>query len=304
MSDSREFPSIRLQTDLARTPYKEGAEHSFVWNNRHEKLVPVEEYVKQKAATLDIELEYDKTAVEGMYFKTINYTTYAGFLILHPFNLEQSMRQMMDAYADKMEDAGHIGIIKSNINDTRKLSKYTNMKPTKEKSEAIVVLAGGNKLKKHCCVGKIEQILERHGKNNVLFKRHPISFTGIYDELSDYLGGVNYCDADFNLYDLIKGAEYVYTTMISESALIAYMMGKKVDHFDLWQNRNTGSFTHINNFLFSTPDPIQWAKTTFASPKSGVIHPDADKNWKKKVDDYFDYILTLREFYKDAYVRG
>lgn len=302
MPDSRQFPSIKLQTDLAKAPPQEGIKHNFVWNAKHEALIPVEEYIKEKAANLDINLEYDMTAVEELYFKTINYTTYAGFVILHPFNLEQSMRQMMDAYADNMEDAGHIGLIEQNINDTQRLSKYTNMKPTKEKAKVIVVLPGGNKLKKHCCVGKIKWILEKHGRENVLFKRHPVSYTDVYNELNGYLGGINYCDVDSNLYDLIKEAEYVYTTMISESALISYMMGKKVGHFDLWQNRNTGSFTHINHFLFSTPDPVQWARTAFASPKSGVIHPDADKNWKKKIDDYFDYILNLREFYKDAYV--
>ncbi len=33
----------------------------------------------------------------------------------------------------------------------------------------------------------------------------------------------------------------------------------------------------------------------FASPKSGVIHPVVDKDWKKKIDLYLEYVLEKRE---------
>lgn len=302
MPDTKNYPSIEKQIELAKNPKGE----DFVWNIKNEALIPVEKYIKTRASELQINLDYDVTAVEELYFNTINYTTYAGFITLHPLNLEQSLRQMSDAYADRLEQKGHIGLIARDLGNTQKLSKYTGIDPApiEDTAEAVVVLPGGNKLKKHCCVGKLKKILDKHGRDNVLFKRHPVSYTGIFDELSDYLGGIRFETKRSNLYDIIQRSEYVYTTMISESALIAYLYGKKVDHFDLFQNRNTGSFTHINYYLFSTPDPVEWAATTFASPKSGIIHPEVDLDWKAKVDAYFQYISQLRSFYKDAYVLG
>ena len=68
------------------------------------------------------------------------------------------------------------------------------------------------------------------------------------------------------------------------------------------QNRHLGSFTHINNFLYTTPDPLKWADQAFASAKSGVIHPSVDTNWKEKVDEYIEYLLFLRGKYKKGYV--
>ena len=64
-----------------------------------------------------------------------------------------------------------------------------------------------------------------------------------------------------------------------------------MDHFDLLQNINTTSFGHINHYLFSTSDPLHWASRTFASPKSGIIHPDIDNDWQKKIDMYFEFFI-------------
>ena len=102
----------------------------------------------------------------------------------------------------------------------------------------------------------------------------------------------------------MKDSNTVYSTMCSESALIASILGKKIGHFDLFQNRNTTSFGHINYYIYTTPKPLEWAQTAFASPKSGVIHPLVDTNWKEKVDKYFLYITQLYDFYDGAYVNS
>ena len=165
----------------------------------------------------------------------------------------------------------------------------------------MVVLPGTNKIKKHCCVGKIQIILDKHGRDNVLFKKHPISYNKEYEELDEYLGGINFADDNSNLFQLIVDSDFIYSTMISESALTAYILNKEVGHIDLLQNRNTASFAHINYYLYSHPNPVEWANKTFASPKSGIIHPETDKNWMKKIDDYLEYISNLRNFYREAY---
>jgi len=272
------------------------------WSTKHLGLDLIEEYIVKKSLDEGLTLDYDITAKEPLYFNTLNYTTFAGFLIIHPCNFEQSLRQMSDAFADNIE-AGHVDHLKEKIKKDNTFSKYVfgEEKPAKAK-EALVVLTGGNKLKKHCCVGKLEKIIEKHGRDNVLFKKHPVSYDEAYKELSEYLGGIHYADAYSNLFDLMKNSEYVYSTMKSESALIATILNKKLEHFDLLQNRNLTSFGHINYYIYSTKNTLDWVQKCFGSPKSGVFHPVVDKNWKEKVDKYFEYIQELRSFYKDAYL--
>lgn len=275
------------------------------WHPKMSHLVEVEEYIKSKFPYKGIKLSYDCTAVEELYFDTINYTTFAGFLILHPMSFEQGVRQMADAYADTVKPVGHIDWIKNKIEKEQTFSKYNfKTKKSSEAKEALIVLPGTNKIKKHCCVGKIQHILNKHGRENVLFKRHPISYTKEYEELNEYLGGINFADKYSDLFELINDSDFIYSTMLSESALTAYILDKQVSHIDLLQNRSTASFAHINYYLYSHPNPVEWADKTFASHKSGVIHPEIENNWMKKVDDYLEYICNLRDFYKEAYRLG
>lgn len=278
------------------------------WSPKHDVLIEVEKYLQKKFETVlpkyHCELSYDVTAVQPLHFATMNYTTYAGSVLIHPVNFEQSVRQMADAYADNMSlEYDHIDHIQKQIQTDGTFSKYVygEKEPCKP-TQVLMVLTGGNKLKKHCCVGQMEKILNDFGRENVTFKKHPISHPEIYDELSDYLGGIQYAPDNADLYDLIDGSEWVFTSMLSESTLIAAIKGKNIGHFDLLQNRDTTSFGHIGYYLFTTKDPVAWARRTFASPKSGLINPHVDKDWKGKIDEYLEYILGLRKFYELAYV--
>lgn len=299
-----------MKIDVDKEPsLKEGNQYSNNklenWTSKYKDLIEVEEYFKEKTKNLNVDISYDCTALEDLYFKTLNYTTYAGFFIIHPLAIEQSMRQITDAYADRCESAGHIDYIKDKINKDKTFTKYTFKQKVKQQEarDVLVILPGANKLKKHSCVGKLKRILNNYKKENVLFKKHPVSYDIEYQELSKYLGGIDFAEGHSDLFQLMKDSNIIYSTMISESALIANILGKEIGHFDLLQNRNTGSFTHINYYLFSVKDPVSWADTTFASPKSGIIHPKVDTNWKHKIDEYLEYIMELRAFYKEAYVK-
>jgi len=271
---------------------------SISWSEKHKPLKKVEEYVIKQFKKTDLALDFDVTAAENIVFKTINYTTYAGFLIMHPLNYEQCVRQMSDAYGDGFKK-DYVSFIK----EQGVFSKYTYSNIVEEDPrEALVVLPGGNKLKKHCCVGRLEKILKKHGRDNILFKKHPVSYDKIYNELSEYLGGIKFAHEDSDLYSLMSNSNYVYSTMISESALFSCVMGKKIGHYDLLQNKHLAGFSHINNILYTSSDPFKWINQTFASPKSGVINPNIDKDWKSKVDEYIDYILFLRASYRKDYV--
>lgn len=275
---------------------------------KYEKLFPIEEYlqggVKDRLQREGIDLSYDVTAIEPLRFETINYTTYAGTLILHPLNFELSMRQMYEAHSDGFGRVkGYYQHFRNTIKTTSSFSKYSFSDAKKvQAKEALVVLAGANKIKKHCCAGKMRMVLERFGRENVLFKKHPVSHDDVYDELNDFLGGIHFADAHADLFQLMRGSNYILSSFISESALVAKVLGKNVDHMDLWQNRDTTSFGHINYFLFSVADPLHWLDQAFASPKSGVICPDVDKDWKQKIDAYIDYIVGVRNIFEQGYV--
>lgn len=290
--------------EMENAKNKDFLDADIVWSPKHIELAKVEEYILEKFPIGDLHLSYDVTAIEPLYFNTINYTTYAGCFLLHPLNFEQCLRQMADAYSDNIKlDYGHLDYIKDSFNKEGSFSKYVfDETVDHEPAEALVVLTGGNKLKKHSCAGKLKQIVARHGRDNVLFKKHPVSYDDIYDELSDYLGGIRYADKKSDLSKLVNQSEYIYTSLLTESTLLSFVLGKKVDHYDKLQNRNTASFGHIGYYLFTTPDPVAWASQAFASPKSGIINPAVDLNWKQKIDDYIDYITQLRGFYKDAYI--
>jgi len=307
--DSKHSHSIKShETIMKRIKERDLEAIGTAWSPKHEVLIEVEEYLKFKFETIlpkyHCKLQYDITAIEPLYFSTINYTTYAGSVLIHPVSFEQSLRQMADAYADNMFlSYDHIDHIEKQIETDGTFSKYVyGKKKPCNPTKVLMVLTGGNKLKKHCCVGQIAKILNDFGRENVTFKKHPISHTEVYDELNEYLGGIHYAPDDADLYDLIDGSEWVFTSMLSESTLISVIKRKKIGHFDLLQNRNTTSFGHIGYYLFSTKDPVAWARRAFASPKSGLINPNVDKDWKGKIDQYLEYILELRKFYELAYM--
>lgn len=283
------------------TNYNKGMGYSIGLNSSYGNLLDVERYIKEAVKKRGLEVSFDVMAGENIYFKTINYTTYAGCITIHPLNTEQSLRQMYEAYADNTKAAGYIDYFKSKIESNACKYTFDEYKDTESK-KVLVVLPGGNKLKEQIDVGSLARAINTHGADNVLCKKHPISAEEPYKELNDFFGGVlNFADKKSNLYDLMKGSEYVYSTLISESPLFAHVLGKKLGRLDLFQNRERASFMHINHFLYSTRNTTEWIERTFSSPKSGIINPEVDSDWKNKVDAYLDYILDVRSMYKYAY---
>ena len=77
------------------------------------------------------------------------------------------------------------------------------------------------------------------------------------------------------------------------------MLGKQVEPIDVWNNIHHGSFYSVNSNLFDNKDnAAEWVNRTFSSPKSGIINPEIDEDWKAKVDQYMEYIYEKREYYK------
>lgn len=286
-----------LMFDPDATKYHIGEKIKFV--DRLECLAEIELYVRNKCIENRIDYSYDCTADENTYYETINYTTYAGMFIMHPLNFSHQLLQMYDAKADRLDGIGHIEWIKNNI-EHNNISKYVKSDGSDLEKEglrdfkAVVVLPGSNKIYEHTSDVKLKKIIERHGSDLVM-KPHPITTEEVLQDLANVKGEAQLADPHSNLYEIIRQADIVYTSHISETALTSLLLGKRISPMEVFGNRFTGSFSHINHFCFSEPDPISTLKSIFASPKSGIVHPDIDEDWKDKVDKYFEYTLSMRK---------
>ena len=101
----------------------------------------------------------------------------------------------------------------------------------------------------------------------------------------------------------MQKAKTVYTTHISESAVYAAVLGKRIEPIDVWNNIQNGSFYTINNYLFTHQDNIkEFINNSFSNFESGIINPWLEKDWRSKVDKYFEYITKKRDSYKDWFM--
>lgn len=264
-------------------------------------LQPIIDYFVEKCNKVGIEHSHDCTADEMTHWKTMNYTTYAGLFIMHPLCYSAQTFQMYDALTDKATNEGHIDWIRDNIR-LGLGSKYQLKKPNKYKDyKAIAILMGHNKYAQHVSKVKMSRLVHKFG-SDLLIKPHPISNEKMIEEINNIKGDAQVADKDEDLYTLMDKAEYVYTTHISETALTGLIMGKKVSPIDPFKMRLRGSFSHINHFCFSYDNPLDVVGTIMASPKSGIVHPEVDIDWKGKIDAYFDYSLRQRQLQQGHYL--
>lgn len=267
-------------------------------------LKEVEEYFRNKCEQNKIACSHDCTADEKTYYKTLNYTTYAGLFIMHPLSYAPTMFQMYDAMADKCSYAGYMNWIIENLKNQQQ-GKYLHADGTEFEQfngefTHVVVLPGGNKLWQHVSPKKLKRLNVKLGDKLVL-KPHPVSNEEAEQQLKTIASKAQIANKYHDLYDLIIKSETVYTTHISETALTSLLLGKKISPIDSFHHRLIGSFSHINHFCFSYDDPVLLLDSIMASPKSGVVHPDVDENWQQKINQYFEYSLDMRELQKTHY---
>lgn len=266
-------------------------------------LQEVEKYVIPKLIESGLESSYDVLAQEMPYFKTMGYTEYATCFIFQPLNMEIRSKMMRDAFEDNVEIHDFAKYFRNNI-----LNKQANKYQERETDDryplksVLVVLPGSNKIKERTCLNKLKYIAKTY-KGDVWFKPHPITTHAVIGELKDILGEDQLLPRNVDMYHYLKFATKVFTTHISESAMYGVSMGKKIEPIDVLNGIQMGSFYNINRFLFENQeDGENWINKTLSSPKSGFICPKLDTDWRKKVDDYIEYILWVREKYKNWFI--
>ena len=271
------------------------------------ELENIEGYVIRKCSEYGIESSYDVLAEEMPYFKTIGYTEFAGNFYLQPLNFKLRNEQLSDAWSKncgKCPKHDYASYLIDNIQNNV-ANKYTNRKQQFDKyppKDYLVVLPGSNKIKTNVCLNRLRYIKKLHG-DNVYFKPHPITTHQIIGELKDFFGEQCILPRDIDMYYYMQKAKTVYTTHISESAVYAAVLGKRIEPIDVWNNIQNGSFYTINNYLFTHQDNIkEFINSSFSNFESGIINPWLEKDWRGKVDKYFEYITKKRDSYKDWFM--
>ena len=276
-------------------------------NDKLNDLEQVERYVIKKCKELGFEHSYDVIAEEMPYFRTMGYTEYATNFMMQPLNLKMRMGQVTDAYDDNVDDVQDwASYFRANI-ESKTANKYQERNEEFERygnKSVLVVLPGSNKLKTNCCLNKLIAIAKEH-KGEIYFKPHPITTHAVIGEIKDLFGEESILPRDIDVYHFLQKAEKVYTTHISETALYAIMLGKQVEPIDVWNCIHQGSFYTVNAPLFDNKDNgDEWVNRVFSSPKSGIINPVIDLDWRSKVDQYFEYIFNKRKYYKGWYLEA
>jgi len=268
-------------------------------------LEAVEGYIIRKASENGLETSYDVMAEEMPYFKTMAYTEFATCFYLQPLNSKIRNEMMMDAWRDNVKNPDDwTSYFVENIVQ-KKANKYEDRDEVEKKWPAkdyLVVLPGSNKVKTNVCLNRMRELKKMHG-DNIYFKPHPITTHQIIGEMKDFFGEDCVLPRHADVYYYLQKAKTVYSTHISESALYATVLGKRIEPIDIWNNIMMGSFACINTHLFDHQhNTKEYINKVFSSYKSGIINPVVDKNWKDKVDKYFDYICKKRDTYNRWYI--
>lgn len=265
-------------------------------------LKDVEEFFFKEIKKYEFIPTYDVIANQLPYFSEVNYTEYAHCFMMHPLNQELRVQQMVDAYMDSDKDSlDFVSFFKNKV-ESNTANKYKLIENLKfEPKKNLVVLVGSNKLKERICLNKLRHINTICG-DDVYFKPHPITTHAIIGELMDMFGDEKILPRNSNVYEYLLGAENVYTSHMSETALYSVCLDKKIEPTDVYQRVHEGSFYHVNKFLFMEDDPKDWVNKTFNSHKCGIVNPLLDSNWKDKVVLYLEYINKVRSRYYQKFI--
>ncbi len=266
-------------------------------------LKEVEVYFLQKVAEYGLKANYDVMANELPFFETLNYTEYAHCFIIHPLNYDLRNQQIIDSIIDaENETVDYVSYFQKILNQGI-ANKYDRRNiQNVEKKEHLIVLAGSNKLKERICLNKLKFLHEQFS-GNLYFKPHPLTKFSLIGEIMDIFDEDSVLHRSTDLYSIMEQSKVVHTSHLSESVLFARIMQKEVDPIDVYQNIETSSFYHINRFLFTEILPLTWINKVFSNPKSGIINPEVDKDWRVKIDSYLKYIFNVRNKYSNHYIK-
>ena len=267
-----------------------------------EVLKPVEEFLFEALKEYPFVGSYDCNAGEPLQFWTLNYTSYSGFFMMHPLQFEFKDFQIQDALIANSDDGfDYLGYLSDRIL-ANKANKYEGMvRPTKGTFKSLAVLSGTNMFDKAICINKLRWIVEEQGKLSAI-KPHPLMNEDHIEDLRKaLLPNANILDLGVDMYSIMPEVEEVFAPHSSESVLSAVCLGKKISPISPFKGRHLLSFSHINEPLFMSSEPKNLVNRIFSDYRSGLVHPEINKDWQDRVVRYLEYISEIRLRFKDAY---
>lgn len=274
-------------------------EHQFV--DALANLRPVEEFFCEAIKGYQSEGSFDCSAAQPFPFWTINYTSLAGCFMMHPLQNELRCFQVQSALFDcALDGIDYVGYFADRVR-LGVANKYKDrIKPQRQRLKSLVVLPGQNVLEKAVNINTLRWVIEEQGKFAGI-KPHPLTDGEAIQALkSQLLPVANFLGPDDDLYAIIRNVEEVYTTHHSETALMAACIGKPIKPISDYRHRMSGAFAHINDLLFYSMNPKGLINQMLSSYKSGIVHPDLQRDWQDRIIRYLDYIHALRSHMKNA----
>lgn len=285
------------EIDIRFGDYKENVNF-----DKYHHLNEVITYFCKKMENYPTHHSLDVEANEHPYFDTLVYTNYSDFFMMRPLQPDLSHIQTREALIYGSEDFEvdyfqeySNRLIKENFN------KYKTKDIIDLPFKALVCLTGQNK-NDSMCFNKLKHIYLEYGKL-AIYKPHPLtelSFMDIYRE--NIHKKITLSSKEHDVYEYLRKVDIVYSTHSSETVFHAACLGKKVEPIDTFQSRFFGSFSHINTHLFETSNYPYTINKLLNDYRSGLINPKYQKDWKKRIDNYLEYIHLKRESYKFKYV--
>ena len=266
-------------------------------------LKEVELYFRNSVEKIGLDSTYDVTAIENPYFKTFGYTEWGTSFIAYPLNNDLREQQIFDSLVVPNEKTNDWSSYLNKVLKSKSPNKYIDRKePTKEKRENIVVLLGSNKLNEVICINKCIELSKKYD-GNIWFKPHPLTTHELVGFIKDRVGENNVLDRDDDLYYYLKNSKKVFGTCYTESILYASVLGLDREPIDRYNRRSRAGFYHINKILFNIPSKIAGDSINkiLSNPRSGVFNPRVDNDWKLKIDQYLEYMASIRNNYENWY---
>lgn len=269
--------------------------------NSLEVLRPVEAFFLEAMESYPSMPSYDCEAAQPFQFWTINYTSFAGFFVMHPLQHEMKHYQIQEALVHGNESSfdytGYFAdrVYKGNAN------KYENIEPVKGNYNSLVVLPGTNIFEKAVCINKLRWIVEEQGKLAAI-KPHPLMHEDHVKDLPRMLlPSANILPTHADMYQIMPNVDVVYAPHSSESIVQAVCLGKRVSPLTSFTQRLLQGFSHINEPVLQSMNPKRVINLMFSDYRSGLVHPEIHPDWQDRITQYLDYIHKMRIKFKDAY---
>lgn len=135
-----------------------------------------------------------------------------------------------------------------------------------------------------------------HENENFYMKLHPLTNHDYARKVAFHVGWNRLLDNDLGAYQLLKGADKVWTTTASELTMAAVILGKAVGNLSNFFNEPGGIYYPISRLLYQSEDPRQTLNNIINCEFSGLIVPGIG-DVEQRIKAYFDHALWMRREY-------